>query len=381
MKKQLTILLLVAISFVSFAQKNKITTTNTVTFTADISGILGVGIGGAFDPYQDSLLVMGFDWDDSTTIVTGNRKMTSTDPFNSGIYTTTLIIQSSSDSLHWKFKASPDSRFRYDGWENGPYRNYVMNHTDSIVYMPIIVPQITPFFGTLSSDLSLTIYLDMTNAYNSYNGLPIPLNEIEFIGVRGNEDFIGQIEGGCWCIDDTTTGHMKLFNHYAGNIWKFQTIVPAGTYQGVVEYKFGAMYPGADTINNGIQPLNNNEYEYRRFVLYSTPTNSINLFDYWFITEVEKLNDPNPSSFQLEQNYPNPFNPTTKIRYSITEYSSVTLKVFNLLGEEIETLVSTEQSAGVYEATFNASNLSSGIYFYTLSTRNFSFTKKMLLVR
>ncbi|MBK7499803.1 MAG: T9SS type A sorting domain-containing protein [Ignavibacteriales bacterium] len=83
----------------------------------------------------------------------------------------------------------------------------------------------------------------------------------------------------------------------------------------------------------------------------------------------------------LEQNYPNPFNPTTKIRYSIPEYSSVTLKVFNLLGEEIETLVNSEQSAGVYEATFDASNLSSGIYFYTLKTDNFSSSKKMILIK
>ena len=85
--------------------------------------------------------------------------------------------------------------------------------------------------------------------------------------------------------------------------------------------------------------------------------------------------------FNLEQNYPNPFNPSTKIRYSIPEYSFVTLKVFNLLGEEIETLVNAEQSVGIYEATFDASNLSSGIYFYTLKTDNASFTKKMILVR
>ena len=83
----------------------------------------------------------------------------------------------------------------------------------------------------------------------------------------------------------------------------------------------------------------------------------------------------------LEQNYPNPFNPSTKIRYSIPEHSSVTLKVFNLLGEEIETLVNGEQSAGVYEATFDASNLSSGIYFYTLQTENFSSSKKMILIK
>ncbi len=88
--------------------------TNTLKFTADISSILGVGIGGAFDPTQDSLLVMGLDWDNYGKNVVGNRKMENTDPFNPGIYTTTLTVTSGSaapngvgDSTKWKFKAYP----------------------------------------------------------------------------------------------------------------------------------------------------------------------------------------------------------------------------------------------------------------------------------
>jgi len=96
---------------------------------------------------------------------------------------------------------------------------------------------------------------------------------------------------------------------------------------------------------------------------------------------VQEVTEDFPTKCDLEQNYPNPFNPSTKIRYSITEYSFVTLKVFTLLGEEIETLVSTEQSVGVYEATFDASRLSSGIYFCSLQTDKFKFTKKMMLLK
>jgi hypothetical protein len=361
--------------------------TNTLNFTADISGILGVGLGGAFDPNQDSLLVMGLDWDNYGKNVIGNRKMINTDPFNTGIYTTTLTVTSGSaapngvgDSTNWKFKAYPDSRFRNSGWETGEDRWFIYQTDGSTVTLPTIVPRILPSFGTLPSDLDLKIYLDMTVAWNRYNGLPIPLNELEFIGIKGSEDFLGNIEEGCWCPDDTSTGLMKLLNHYSGNMWLYHTIVPAGTYNGLVEYKFGAMYPGADTINNGVFPLDNG-YDIRRFLLVPNSTQSIVEFTAWIITDVEKLDDLIPSYFKLEQNYPNPFNPATKIRYSIAEYSFVTLKVFNLLGEEIETLFSGEQSAGVYEATFNASNLSSGIYFYTLKTNNSSFTKKMLLVR
>ena len=132
MKKQLTILLLVAISFVSFSQKNKITTTNTVIFTADISAIIGVGLGGAFDPLRDSLLVIGLDWDGETTIV-GNRMMTNSDTLNPGIFQTTLMISSTLDSVRWKFRATPDYIFLNTGWETESDRWFAFSEDSSIV--------------------------------------------------------------------------------------------------------------------------------------------------------------------------------------------------------------------------------------------------------
>ena len=87
------------------------------------------------------------------------------------------------------------------------------------------------------------------------------------------------------------------------------------------------------------------------------------------------------SDFALEQNYPNPFNPSTKINYSIKEKGNVELKVFDLLGSEIATLVNTEQNAGHYEVYFDASGLSSGIYLYTIKSGSFVQTRKMLLMK
>ncbi len=87
------------------------------------------------------------------------------------------------------------------------------------------------------------------------------------------------------------------------------------------------------------------------------------------------------TTFVLEQNYPNPFNPTTKISYSIPYNGFVTLKVYNILGNEIATLVSKNQPAGKFNINFDASNLTSGIYFYTLTTDSFSDTKKLLLLK
>jgi glycosidase len=86
-------------------------------------------------------------------------------------------------------------------------------------------------------------------------------------------------------------------------------------------------------------------------------------------------------SFKLNQNYPNPFNPSTIIRYSVPEKSKVTLKIYDILGRELITLLNEEINAGEHEVNFNASGLSSGVYFYTLKSNNNISTKKMLLLK
>lgn len=97
-------------------------------------------------------------------------------------------------------------------------------------------------------------------------------------------------------------------------------------------------------------------------------------------TPVENNDEP-MLSFELSQNYPNPFNPSTKIRYEIPEMSFVTIKVYDVLGKQILSLVNEEKSAGNYEIEFNGKELASGIYYYRISAGNFSQTKKMILLK
>ena len=85
--------------------------------------------------------------------------------------------------------------------------------------------------------------------------------------------------------------------------------------------------------------------------------------------------------FRLEQNYPNPFNPVTTIKYSIPSQSFVQLKVYDVLGNEIITLINEEKTAGNYEIEFNASEIPSGVYFYTLNVGEFVQTRKMILIK
>lgn len=88
-----------------------------------------------------------------------------------------------------------------------------------------------------------------------------------------------------------------------------------------------------------------------------------------------------PKEYELFQNYPNPFNPSTTISYSLPKQSQVTLKVYDILGNEIETLDNEEKAAGTHKINFNASNLSSGLYFYKLEAENYVEGKKMILLK
>jgi len=118
------------------------------------------------------------------------------------------------------------------------------------------------------------------------------------------------------------------------------------------------------------------------------PNNEMYVDNFWFgdtFVSVE-TEGTNPSVFSLEQNYPNPFNPTTSLQYAIGSRQFVTLKVYDVLGNEVATLVNEEKPAGEYEVEFNShsdagQNLSSGVYFYKLKAGNFIETKKMILLK
>ena len=104
------------------------------------------------------------------------------------------------------------------------------------------------------------------------------------------------------------------------------------------------------------------------------------------VTEVSRLTTEIPKDYALYQNYPNPFNPTTKIKFAIPsnvkrEKSNVKLIIYDALGREIETIVNESLKPGMYSVDWNASQYTSGVYFYRLSTENFTDVKRMLLIK
>ena len=96
---------------------------------------------------------------------------------------------------------------------------------------------------------------------------------------------------------------------------------------------------------------------------------------------IDNVQDFHPNKFALLQNYPNPFNPSTIISYSVPQGEFITIKIYNLIGQEIKTLVNKYQNAGSYNVTFNANNLPTGIYFYQMQAGSFKSVKKMVLIK
>ncbi len=151
------------------------------------------------------------------------------------------------------------------------------------------------------------------------------------------------------------------------------------------------VFVGED-VHSGIYPDYINHYNILRTIedIYGLPpagaSGSVNPITNCWLTATGISNNSTPVEFKLGQNYPNPFNPVTKIKFEIPsivngELSIVNLKVFDLLGREVVTLVNEKLSAGNFEVEFDGSNLSSGIYFYRLEAGNFSETKRMILLK
>ena len=151
-------------------------------------------------------------------------------------------------------------------------------------------------------------------------------------------------EDACWSPD----GMKIAFQSDRNGFYQLFTMNPDGGEQTVIPNSQGDYWPswGIDTTQTGLY-----------------------------------YNQESRFGFQLYQNYPNPFNPTTTIKYQIPELSFVTIKVFDVLGNEITTLVNEEIAEGSYEIDFNASGTTSGMYFYQLKTENYSESKKMIVLK
>lgn len=143
---------------------------------------------------------------------------------------------------------------------------------------------------------------------------------------------------------------------------------------------------GLDTIPGNVRIMEGDSFDALRGVLFYSfsnyklvPRKSDDFVGY--TSDIEDITNGIVSSYDLTQNFPNPFNPVTTIQYAIPEAGFVQIKIFNILGQEVASLVNMEQSSGSYKVLFDASRLSSGVYLYQINVNNYHQTKKMILMK
>ena len=168
-------------------------------------------------------------------------------------------------------------------------------------------------------------------------------------------------------------------------LYSFNSYLFAGTYNGGV---YESSNGGANWINisTGLQNLDDRALTVFNSNLYVATVGGVWKRPLSEIVSVKQISNLVPDEFKLEQNYPNPFNPTTIIRFQVKDSRFVTLKVYDILGKEITTLVNEKLQPGTYEVPFSINQSSgyqmpSGVYFYKLITNGFIETKKMLMIK
>ncbi len=258
---------------------------------------------------------------------------------------------------------------------------------------------------------SVTLFNDDFNAISETFAIPnIPVVYL------GNNNFVYLTRTESPYFSGYFTYYAKIIN-VNGTIIKDEIPI-SSTYSFNPDYKifrlndnsFGIIYPNGNEFllnsysitgkkiiekvkihsNSGDVKQNPAVLIYDNKVFFAWQDNRIpeNGFDIYFsqmdlgtLTSVERIDDQVPEEFALLQNYPNPFNPSTAISYQLSAQSKVELKIFDILGREVQTLVNEIQDAGNYKVTFDASKLSSGIYIYQIKAGNFIQSKKMNLIK
>ena len=227
--------------------------------------------------------------------------------------------------------------------DNGNSWTAVDNGLPSPTFFGILnVSALTASGNNLFAEVNNTVYLSTDNG-SSWNGLT-GISSVNVLTASGNTVFAG-----------TDVGVYLSSNN--GISW-----IPANT--GLSD--ISTLSLAVMGTNLFVQTSDNN--------VWMRPLSEL-------ITAVKGKEDQLPAQFRLDQNYPNPFNPSTTINYSIPKAGLVTLKVYDVLGKEVATLVNEEEPSGNYHVQFNTSKLASGVYLYRLSEGNSVMTKKLILLK
>jgi len=271
--------------------------------------------------------------------------------------------------------------------------------TDTVVYVGVgydlSAPQGWSVYKITKSGSSWSAALDMTGSSTSTGAsIVVTIMDLELSATGDTVYAAGTDAGntgpyvyykplsatGLWTPMSVAGFNSSTFNQTASSVTVSGDTVFVAVSNEIYNYVMGVStswtlgysYPVGTKIN----------FLYYDELLAGTSTGLYAHFTKGGVTTVRKDENPAaPKIFALDQNYPNPFNPSTTIGYILPRQSNVSLKIYNILGKEIAELVNKNQAAGKYSVSFDASSLSSGIFFYTLRTGGKTLTKKMILLK
>lgn len=279
--------------------------------------------------------------------------------------------KTSNNNLHTVYKPGGLLHKYYDGfiWSNAQQ----INETSETAY--------SLGFTSQSNDL-YAMWKDGNNnylKYRQYDAAPLAPANYSVSAYQSGTNYYPKLT---WQLNNEPDVRNKSSNAYKierrtrllNGIWSSWSLLAnlSGTTSAYIDYSIGNASGG------------DREAEYRLTAIdignNSSPSQSV-VIDYGFDRAEKTVVNGIVREYSINQNYPNPFNPSTKISYSIKEEGLVTLKVYDVLGKEVATLVNENKAVGNYEVDFNASQLPSGMYIYKIQSGNFSDVKKMLLMK
>ncbi len=287
----------------------------------------------------------------------------------------TIVAGTDSRGAFW----SLDNGASWDNMYYGPFNSLVGDYISAV-----LIKGSSVFLAVYGYGMSRSLNLVPNTGY-TWTQLPTDYQTtgwIHALKLVGSNIFAGTEGTGIYLSTDNGDAWLDkgLTNRYVNAIASNGNFIYSGTDSGVFLSADSGTHWNA--INTGLSNANINALAVDDSFLFAGTAGGVlwrrALSQLTFVTsQVSNV----PSGFSLGQNFPNPFNPTTIIDYQLPASSFVTLKIYDILGREVVTLINAKQNAGYYSATFNAANIPSGVYFYRLQAGKYSNTKKLLLLK
>ncbi len=363
-----------------------------ITFNVDMSVMSEIGI---FDNAQDSMMVRGSfnGW--------GDQDVMNQDPLAADFYFKTVAFEQQPVGMDIAYKFyvhNHDAATLWtDGWERpfsqgGGNRNVEFAGESGQQIDPVYYDDVDPdWVIEAGQSVQITFQVDMTDAADPNIQVPTFNPATDTVWWIAEQPSFVFTQG--WV--DTDNMRVLMLTDDDGDMIYTGTLTVNGPSWNGFEYRYAFTHDGGTFTH---EPAGFSDFAYRvrylpmtgarQFVQpYTAPqdhwTPQEDKSDQWESGPVVGVEDDATVAhkFDLQQNYPNPFNPTTTIKFSVPKDGMVTLKVYNLLGQEVATLISEEMQAGSYKVNFDASKLGSGVYFYKLQAGNNNATKKMILLK